>query len=202
MTKKAKESVKGKEKVAVAERPPRSRLRELYEKTVRPALVKEFAYDSVMQAPRLEKIVVNMGVGEVTQDSKQLGSAIRDLTIITGQKPVSTTARKSISNFKLRAGTKFGCKVTLRGERMYHFLDKLITVVLPRLRDFRGLNPRSFEGRENFSIGLKEQIVFPEIDYDTFDRIRGMDIIMCTSARTDDEALAFLKRIGLPFRQR
>lgn len=187
------------------ERPPKSRLRDLYVNHVLPDLMKEFGYTSNMEAPRLSKIVVNMGVGKAGQtggDSKLLDNAVRDLTIITGQKPVITTAKKSISNFKLREGAKIGAKVTLRGERMYHFLDKLVTVVLPRLRDFQGLSARSFDGRGNYAIGLKEQLVFPEINYDTFDVIRGMDIVICTSSKTDDEARSFLKKMGMPLRER
>lgn len=181
---------------------PRSRLRDHYEKVVLPELMKEFGYTTPMQAPRLQKIVINMGVGDGQSDSKALESSVRDLTAIAGQRPVITTARKAISNFRIREGYKIGCKVTLRGERMYHFLDKLITIVLPRLRDFRGLNPKSFDGRGNYSLGLKEQLVFPEINYDTFDKIRGMDITICTTARTDDEGRAFLKKMGMPLRDK
>jgi len=181
---------------------PRSRLRDHFEQVVLPELVKEFGYTTPMQAPRLLKIVVNMGVGTGQSDSKALENSIRDMTAITGQKPVITTARKAISNFRIREGYKIGCKVTLRGERMYHFLDKLITIVLPRLRDFRGLSPKSFDGRGNYSLGLKEQLVFPEINYDTFDKIRGMDITICTSARSDDEGRAFLKKMGMPLRDK
>lgn len=184
------------------EKPLRSRLREHYEKVVLPALTSEFKYTTPMQAPRLEKIVINMGVGQSLKDGKLLDNSVRDLTAISGQKPVITTAKKAISNFRLREGNKIGCKVTLRGERMYHFLDKLITVVLPRLRDFQGLSPKSFDGRGNYALGLKEQLVFPEINYDTFDRIRGMDIVICTTARTDEEARSFLKRMGMPLREK
>lgn len=188
--------------VAVIEKPPRSRLRDLWQGRIVPEMMKEFGYTTPMQVPRVEKIVVNMGVGEATKESKALDNSIRDLTLITGQKPVVTLSKKSISNFRIRKGMKIGCKVTLRGDRMYHFLDKLITVVLPRLRDFQGLNPRSFDGHGNYAIGLKEQLVFPEIDYETFDKIRGMDIVICTTARTDEEARALLKKMGLPFRER
>lgn len=181
---------------------PRSRRRDHFEQVVLPELVKEFGYTTPMQAPRLLKIVVNMGVGTGQSDSKSLENSVRDMTAITGQKPVITTARKAISNFRIREGYKVGCKVTLRGERMYHFLDKLITIVLPRLRDFRGLSPKSFDGRGNYSLGLKEQLVFPEINYDTFDKIRGMDITICTSARSDDEGRAFLKKMGMPLRDK
>ncbi len=204
MAKKTQESTKTKsvEVAAVVEPAPKSRLRQYYEEVVRKALIEELGYKNVMEVPRLEKIVINMGVGEAVQDSKQLENAVRDLAAISGQKPVVTVARKAISNFKIRAGNKIGCKVTLRGERMWHFLDKLITVALPRVRDFRGLNPKSFDGRGNYALGLKEQIVFPEIDYETFDRIRGMDIVICTTARTDEEARALLKHLGLPLREK
>ena len=183
-------------------KPPRSRLREHYAKKVLPELVKEFGYSTGMQAPRLDKIVLNMGVGVALKESKLLDNSVRDLTVIAGQKPVITVAKKSIANFRLREGQKIGAKVTLRGERMYHFLDKLITVVLPRLRDFQGLNPKSFDGRGNYAMGVKEQLVFPEINYDTFDRIRGLDIIICTTARNDDEARSFLKKMGMPLREK
>ncbi|MEO7454558.1 MAG: 50S ribosomal protein L5 [Fimbriimonadales bacterium] len=185
-------------KVAV----PKSRLREHYRDTVLPALVKEFDYTTPMQAPRVTKIVVNMGVGDSTKDAKQLDNSVRDLKIITGQSPVITTAKKAISNFRLRQGMKIGAKVTLRGDRMYHFLDKLMTVVFPRLRDFQGLNPKSFDGRGNFAVGLKEQLVFPEISYDTFDRIRGMDIVVCTTATNDAEARSLLRKMGMPIREK
>jgi len=198
---KEKKEEKQASSVAV-EKPPRSRLRDLWKERVVPEMMKEFRYTTPMQVPRLEKIVVNMGVGEATKESKALDNSLRDLTLITGQKPVVTLSKKSISNFRIRKGMKIGCKVTLRSERMYHFLDKLITVVLPRLRDFQGLNPRSFDGHGNYAIGLKEQLVFPEIDYETFDKVRGMDIVICTSARTDEEARALLKKMGLPFRER
>lgn len=178
---------------------PAPRLRKIYKETVLPKLMEEFKYTTVMQAPRLDKIVINMGTGI---DEKHLENSIRDLTLISGQKPVATTARKAISNFKLREGMKIGCKVTLRGDRAMHFLDKLATVVLPRIRDFQGLSANSFDGRGNYSLGLKEQLVFPEIPYDTFDRIRGMDIVICTTARTDDEARVFLKAMGMPLRDK
>lgn len=181
---------------------PRSRLRDHFEQVVLPEMMKEFGYTTPMQVPRLEKIVINMGVGTGQSDPKSLENSVRDLMAISGQKPVITTARKAISNFRIREGYKIGCKVTLRGERMYHFLDKLITIVLPRLRDFRGLSPKSFDGRGNYSLGLKEQLVFPEINYDTFDKIRGMDITICTTARSDDEGRAFLKKMGMPLRDK
>jgi large subunit ribosomal protein L5 len=179
---------------------PASRLRQQYKDTVVPALKEQFGYHSVMGVPRLMKIVVNMGIGKGEEDAKLLENAVRDLSLIAGQKPVVTKAKKAISNFKIREGHKVGCKVTLRGERMYHFFDKLVSIVLPRLRDFRGLSPKSFDGRGNFAIGLKEQIVFPEISYDTFDKIRGMDVVVCTTARTDEEAREFLRKMGMPIR--
>ena len=177
----------------------RARLHELYETTVRPALMQEFGYKNGMQVPRLEKIVVNMGVGEAVQDSKKVEAAANDLTAITGQHPVITKAKRSIATFKLRQGMSIGCKVTLRRERMYEFLDRLITVALPRVRDFRGVSGRSFDGRGNFALGLKEQIVFPEIDYDRVDAVRGMDVVVVTTARTDVEAKALLKAFDMPF---
>jgi large subunit ribosomal protein L5 len=176
-----------------------ARLREHYQNVVRPALMKEFGYENPMEVPRLDKIVINMGVGEATQDQKKLQAAASDLTAIAGQKPVVVKSRKSIANFKLRAGQGIGCKVTLRRNRMFEFLDRLITVALPRVRDFRGVSGRSFDGRGNFALGLKEQIVFPEIDYDKTDTIRGMDIVICTTAKTDAEAKALLKGFDMPF---
>jgi large subunit ribosomal protein L5 len=177
----------------------RPRLHEQYETTVRPALMQEFGYKNPMQVPRLEKIVVNMGVGEAVQDSKKAEAAAADLTAITGQHPVITKAKRSIATFKLREGMPIGCKVTLRRERMYEFLDRLITVALPRVRDFRGISGRSFDGRGNFALGLKEQLVFPEIDYDRVDATRGMDVVIVTTARTDAEAKALLKAFDMPF---
>jgi large subunit ribosomal protein L5 len=177
----------------------RTRLHELYETTVRPALMQEFGYKNPMQVPRLEKIVVNMGVGEAVQDSKKAEAAAADLTAITGQHPVITKAKRSIATFKLREGMPIGCKVTLRRERMYEFLDRLITVALPRVRDFRGIPGKSFDGRGNFALGLKEQLVFPEIDYDRVDATRGMNVVIVTTARTDDEAKALLKAFDMPF---
>jgi len=176
-----------------------ARLHEQYETTVRPALMQEFGYKNPMQVPRLEKIVVNMGVGEAVQDSKKAEAAAADLTAITGQHPVITKAKRSIATFKLREGMPIGCKVTLRRERMYEFLDRLITVALPRVRDFRGISGRSFDGRGNFALGLKEQLVFPEIDYDRVDATRGMDVVIVTTARTDAEAKALLKAFDMPF---
>jgi len=177
----------------------RARLHEQYETTVRPALMQEFGYKNPMQVPRLEKIIVNMGVGEAVQDSKKAEAAAADLTAITGQHPVITKAKRSIATFKLREGMPIGCKVTLRRERMYEFLDRLITVALPRVRDFRGISDRSFDGRGNFALGLKEQLVFPEIDYDRVDATRGMDVVIVTTARTDAEAKALLKAFDMPF---
>jgi large subunit ribosomal protein L5 len=176
-----------------------SRLREHYEKTVKPNLMKEFGYTHPLQAPRLEKIVVNMGVGEAVQDGKRVDAAVQELSLITGQKPVVTRAKKSIATFKLRQGMPIGAKVTLRKERMYEFLDRLITIALPRVRDFRGVSANSFDGRGNYSLGLKEQIVFPEIDYDRVDQVRGMDVVIVTTAKTDDEARALLRGFDMPF---
>lgn len=176
-----------------------TRLQELYEKTIRSALVEEFGYDNPMQVPKIEKIVVNMGVGEATQDSKKLNVAAEELAQITGQKPIIIKARKSVAAFKLREGMTVGCKVTLRRDRMYEFLDRLINIALPRVRDFRGVNGKSFDGRGNFAMGLREQIIFPEINYDKVDQIRGMDVVICTSARTDAEAKALLKGFDMPF---
>lgn len=182
---------------------PMPRLKERYEKEVVPSLVKQFGYANVMQAPRLEKVVLNMGVGQAGQtggDPKLLDNAIRDLTAITGQKPAVTRAKKSVANFKLRAGARIGAKVTLRGARMWEFLDRLCNITLPRVRDFQGVNPNSFDGRGNFAMGLKEQITFPEINYDHVDKLRGMDIIITTTARTDAEARYLLHHLGMPFR--
>ena len=177
----------------------RSRLQERYETVLRPQLMQEFGYRNPLQAPRLEKIVVNMGVGEAVQDTKKIDSAVGDLTAITGQKPIVTRAKRSIATYKLRKDMPIGCKVTLRGQRMYEFLDRLITVALPRVRDFRGISGRSFDGRGNFALGLKEQIVFPEIDYDRVDAVRGLDVIVVTTARTDAEAKSLLKGFDVPF---
>jgi large subunit ribosomal protein L5 len=181
---------------------PKPRLRKRFAEEVTPKLREQFNYTSLMQVPRLDKIVINMGTGTGDKDPKHLDNSLRDMQLIAGQKPVVTTAKKAISNFKLREGMKIGCKVTLRGDRMYHFFDKLASVVLPRIRDFQGLSPKSFDGRGNYALGLKEQLVFPEIPYDTFDRIRGMDIIICTTAKTDEEARVFLKAMGLPLRDK
>jgi len=176
-----------------------TRLQELYAATVTPALMQEFGYKNPMQVPRLEKIVVNMGVGEAVQDSKKAEAAASDLTAITGQRPVITKAKRSIATFKLRKDMSIGCKVTLRGQRMYEFLDRLITVALPRVRDFRGIPGKSFDGRGNFALGLKEQIVFPEIDYDRVDAVRGMNVVVVTTARTDPEAKSLLRGFDMPF---
>jgi len=176
-----------------------ARLHEHYDNVVKPALIKEFQYKNLMQVPKLEKIVVNMGVGQAIGDSKRINVAADELARISGQRPVITAARKSIANFKLREGQKIGCKVTLRRERMYEFLDRLVTIALPRVRDFRGLSDKSFDGRGNYTIGLKEQIVFPEIDYDKIEQIRGMDITIVTTAKTNREALALLKGFSMPF---
>jgi len=176
-----------------------ARLQEHYQNVVRAALMKEFSYKNPMQVPRLSKIVINMGVGEATQDQKKLQAAAADMTAIAGQKPLITKSRKSIANFKLRENLNIGCKVTLRRERMFEFLDRLISVALPRVRDFRGVSGKSFDGRGNYALGLKEQIVFPEIDYDKMDSVRGMDIVICTTAKTDAEAKALLKGFDMPF---
>ncbi|MDA9008663.1 50S ribosomal protein L5 [Alphaproteobacteria bacterium] len=177
-----------------------TRLSEHYTTTVRPELQKEFNYKNPMELPRIEKIVVNMGVGKAAADKKKLDAAISDMETITGQKAVATVAKNSIAGFKLRDGMRIGAKVTLRADRMYEFLDRLVTVALPRVRDFRGISPDSFDGRGNFSMGLKEQIVFPEIDYDKIDEIRGMNIVIVTTAKTNDEARALLKCFDMPFR--
>jgi large subunit ribosomal protein L5 len=176
------------------------RLKAHYLEKVRPALVEEFKYDNPMQVPGLEKIVLNMGVGEAAADRKKADWAARDLALIAGQRPVLTKARKSIATFKLRDGMPIGAKVTLRKARMYEFLDRLITIALPRVKDFRGLNPKSFDGRGNYALGIKEHIVFPEIDYDKVDAIWGMDVVVCTTAKSDDEARALLKQFNFPFR--
>jgi large subunit ribosomal protein L5 len=175
------------------------RLQALYENSVRPALMKEFGYKNPLQAPRLEKIVVNMGVGEGVQDPKKVEAAAGELTAITGQRPVITRAKRSIASFKLRQGMPIGCKVTLRRYRMYEFLDRLITVALPRVRDFRGIPGKSFDGRGNFALGLREQIVFPEVDYDRVDAVRGMNVVVTTTATTDAEAKALLAAFAMPF---
>ena len=176
-----------------------ARMKELYKAEVAPALMKEFGYKSTMQIPRIEKVVVNVGCGEARENAKILENVVGDLSKITGQKPVITKARKSIANFKLREGMPIGAKVTLRGEKMWEFLDRLFNVALPRVRDFRGINPNSFDGRGNYAFGLKEQLIFPEIEYDKVDKIRGMDICICTTATTDEEAKELLTQLGAPF---
>ena len=176
-----------------------TRLNDLYTQSIRPDLIKESGYSNLLQVPKLEKIVINMGIGEAVQDSKKVAAAVSELSLITGQKPITTKAKKSVAGFKLREGMAIGCKVTLRRDRMYEFLDRLITIALPRVRDFRGLSPRSFDGYGNYAMGLKQQIVFPEIDYDRIDSVRGMDIIFVTSAKTDDEARELLRRFSFPF---
>ncbi|MGI6507062.1 MAG: 50S ribosomal protein L5 [Saccharofermentanales bacterium] len=178
-----------------------NRLRDKYTDEVRDALMKEFGYSSVMQVPRLEKIVLNMGIGNVRENPKAVDSAVRDLSTISGQKAIVTYARKSVANFRLREGMPNGVKVTIRGDRMYHFLDKLISIALPRVRDFRGVNPNSFDGRGNYSLGAREQLIFPEVDYDSIDKISGLDITIVTTAETDEEGMALLKALGMPFRR-
>ncbi|MCB2202074.1 50S ribosomal protein L5 [bacterium] len=178
-----------------------ARLKDRYVNEIRPKLMTENGYRSIMEVPALSKITVNIGVGEATQNSKALDAAVGDLSAVTGQKPLVTRARKSVSNFKLRQGMPIGCMVTLRREKMYEFLDRLINVAMPRIRDFRGINPKGFDGRGNFNLGLREQLVFPEIEYDKIDKVRGMTITFTTTARTDDEARQLLTELGMPFRQ-
>ena len=177
-----------------------ARLSQVYKEKVVPKLLTKFAYKNVMQVPRIKKITLNMGVGEAVADKKQIDNAVRDMTAIAGQKPVVTKSRKSIAGFKIRDGWPIGCKVTLRGERMWEFLDRLIAISIPRIRDFRGMNGKSFDGRGNYSMGVREQIMFPEIDYDKVDAIRGLDITITTSAETDEEGKALLKAFNFPFR--
>jgi large subunit ribosomal protein L5 len=188
-------------KAAVGVKGYTPRFASLYNEQIRGQLTKDFKYSNPMQIPRLTKIVINMGVGKAAEDKKLLESAIADMRLIAGQQPVATKARKSISNFKLREGMAIGCKVTLRGPRMWEFLDRLITVALPRVRDFEGVSTRAFDGRGNYALGIKEQIIFQEIDFDKTDRIRGMDVVICTTAKTDDEARALLAAFGMPFRR-
>ena len=178
-----------------------SRLRDTYESDIKVAMIKKFGYKNVMQVPKLEKIVINMGVGEARENAKILESAVKDMTEISGQKPVITKAKKSVANFKLREGMPIGCKVTLRGERMYEFADRLINMALPRVRDFRGVSADSFDGRGNYALGIKEQIIFPEIEYDKVDKVRGMDVIFVTTAKSDEEARELLRLFGMPFRK-
>jgi len=175
------------------------RLKELYKKTVVPAMMEKFGYKNVMEVPRLEKVVINMGVGDAKENPKFLESAMEELAAITGQRPVATVAKKSVAAFKVRAGMKIGAKVTLRGNRMYEFLDRLFNIALPRVRDFRGVSPKSFDGRGNYALGIKEQLIFPEINYDKVEKIRGMDVIIVTTAKTDEEAKELLALLGMPF---
>ncbi len=176
-----------------------SRLREKYQNEIADAMTKKFGYSNVMQIPKLDKIVINMGVGEAKENAKILESAMKDLEIIAGQKPVITKAKNSIANFKIREGMSIGCKVTLRGEKMYEFMDRLVNLALPRVRDFRGINPNSFDGRGNYALGIKEQLIFPEIEYDKIDKVRGMDVIFVTTAKSDEEARELLAQFGMPF---
>ncbi len=178
-----------------------NRMQELYQKEVVPALMKEFEYKSIMQAPRIEKVVINIGLGEAMDNPKALEAAVNDLATITGQKPVTTKARKSIANFKLREGRIIGAKVTLRGEKMWAFLDRLMNIALPRVRDFRGVSPNAFDGRGNYTLGLRDQLIWPEIDYDKIDKLRGMEVTIVTTAKTDDQARALLQLLGMPFKK-
>ena len=178
-----------------------SRLKDLYSNEIKDAMVKKFGYKNVMQIPKLDKIVINMGVGEAKENAKVLDTAIKDLETITGQKAVVTRAKKSVANFKLREGMPIGCKVTLRGEKMYEFTDRLVNLALTRVRDFRGVNPDAFDGRGNYALGIKEQLIFPEIEYDKVDKVRGMDIIFVTTAETDEEARELLTLFGMPFKK-
>lgn len=180
----------------------RPNLQALYEDTVKDALIKDFNYKNVMEIPRLSKIVINMGSGEGARDSKVLESLLNDLALLSGQKPVITRAKKSIANFKVRVGMPLGCMVTLRKRRMYEFMDKLVNISIPRIRDFRGISPRSFDGRGNFTMGISEQLIFPEVDYDKIAKVQGMNISIVTTAETDEEALALLSHLGMPFKQR
>ena len=176
-----------------------SRLKETYQNEIVPALIKKFEYKNVMEVPKLDKVVVNMGVGEAKDNAKALESAVKDMETVTGQKAVLTKAKKSVANFKIREGMAIGCKVTLRGERMYEFVDRLINLALPRVRDFRGVNPNAFDGRGNYALGIKEQLIFPEIEYDKIDKVRGMDVIFVTTAKTDEEARELLTQFNMPF---
>ena len=178
-----------------------NRLKERYTKEIVPSLMEKFEYTSIMQAPKIDKIVINMGVGDAVSNTKNLDKAVEELTLISGQKPVITLAKKSIAGFRLREGMPIGTKVTLRGERMYDFLDKLVTVSLPRVRDFRGISKKSFDGRGNYTLGIKEQLIFPEVDYDRVDKVRGMDIVIVTTANTDEESRELLTQLGMPFQK-
>ena len=177
-----------------------SRLKEQYQNEIVDAMIKKFGYKNIMEVPKLEKIVINMGVGEAKDNQKVLESAVADLQLISGQKPILTRAKKSVANFKIRENMALGCKVTLRGEKMYEFADRLINLALPRVRDFRGVNPNAFDGRGNYALGIKEQLIFPEVEYDKVDKVRGMDIIFVTTAKTDEEAKELLKLLGMPFK--
>ncbi|MEY8335120.1 50S ribosomal protein L5 [Lachnospiraceae bacterium 47-T17] len=176
-----------------------SRLRDQYENEIKDAMIKKFGYKNIMEVPKLEKIVVNMGVGEAKENAKILEAAMGDMEIITGQKPIATKSKNSIANFKIREGMAIGCKVTLRGEKMYEFADRLINLALPRVRDFRGVNPNAFDGRGNYALGIKEQLIFPEIEYDKIDKVRGMDVVFVTTAKTDEEARELLTLFNMPF---
>ncbi|MFM2422686.1 MAG: hypothetical protein RL291_1216 [Pseudomonadota bacterium] len=203
-TPKAKGAPKGDGAPVAAKPRPKDykpRMKVVYEQTIRKALTEKFGYKNVMQVPKLEKIVLNMGVGEAVNDRKKVDNAASELALIAGQKPVVTRSRKSIATFKVRDGMALGTKVTLRGDRMYEFLDRLVTIAMPRIKDFRGLNPKSFDGRGNYAMGMKEHIVFPEVDYDKVDEVRGLDVIVCTSAKTDDEARELLAGFNFPFRK-
>ena len=178
-----------------------NRLREKYKKDIIPSLTKKHGYNTVMEVPKLVKIVINMGVGDAAQNSKMLEAAVKDLTVIAGQKPVITKAKKSIAGFQIREGQSIGCKVTLRGEAMYNFMAKLVSIALPRVRDFRGVSPRAFDGRGNYTLGIKEQLIFSEIDYDSVVKVRGMDIVFVTTAKTNEEAYDLLSELGMPFRK-
>ena len=176
-----------------------NRLKEKYDKEIVPSMMEKFNYTSIMQAPKVDKIVINMGVGEAKENAKLLDAAIADMELITGQKAIATKAKKSVANFKIREGMPIGCKVTLRGEKMYEFADRLINLALPRVRDFRGVNPNAFDGRGNYALGIKEQLIFPEVEYDKVDKVRGMDIIFVTTAKTDEEARELLTQFNMPF---
>lgn len=176
-----------------------SRLKEMYTNEIVDAMIKKFEYKNVMQVPKLDKVVINMGIGEAKENVKILEAAMKDLEIISGQKPITTKAKKSVANFKIREGMSIGCKVTLRGDKMYEFVDRLVNLALPRVRDFRGVNPDAFDGRGNYALGIKEQLIFPEIEYDKVDKIRGMDIIFVTTAKTDEEARELLRLFNMPF---
>ena len=178
-----------------------SRLKETYENEIVAAMIKKFGYKNIMEVPKLDKVVINMGVGEAKDNAKVLEGAVKDMEKIAGQKAVITKAKKSVANFKIREGMPIGCKVTLRGEKMYEFVDRLINLALPRVRDFRGVNPNAFDGRGNYALGIKEQLIFPEIEYDKVDKVRGMDVIFCTTAKTDEEARALLTLFNMPFQK-